>query len=375
MKKQTKQLFTLLAIVAFVVLLAGWTQSLAMPTSTALPTGIFVSPLPSGQGQTAMAMIEEFAKQTATVQTAIVQTKQAQYAGTSVAQGTPTASVATVTPQPIPPTKTASEILLEEAKKLPIPQIDWYGLPIAGPILSNVKALGGDGLVGAFVTGIVLLFLGNLKKLKSGIYNIGLFIWKIILKQNKHYVFAQMYLDWLIGQYRHLGLLPAQVVAGRWGNRQQFVNLEQIYVRLSLSTQADDEAWNNNEENSKNRWGKQPITVVRSIRNIFLFLSSLKISLPNKKTISASGLAQFANRAFPETPYWPGALSLAVDRTQRLVIKGDPGSGKTTLLRYLAVPKVPDILLISPTVICVPRKDVTIPLKRDVEPNLATTTN
>ena len=387
MKIQSKRYRATLFLTILILLFAGCTRSTqtSLATPTLIPTGIFISPFPrvenpmamieffakeTAYAQTAiaqgtpqsafrtpvnnpMAMIEEFAKQTATMQTAIVQTKQAQYAGTSVAQGTATASVATVTPQPtitpqpILPTKTVSEILLNEAKKLPIPQIDWYGLPVAGPILLNIKSLGGDGLVGAFVTFVLGLFLANLKRLVKGIYNIGHFIWKIILKQNKHYVFEQMYLDWMIGQYRHLGMLPAQVAARRWGERQQLVDLEQIYTRLSLSNLGDDEAWNT-KFNLKTRWGKTLHPVLKSLKsliriiftlvlNLYELLASLLRRIPNTNLPAADFTFKGLDRLFPEPQYIPGSLSLIIDRTPRLVIKGDPGSGKTTLMRYLAI--------------------------------------
>jgi hypothetical protein len=222
-----------------------------------------------------------------------------------------------------------------ELKNINWPDIDWYHLPLIGWILTQIRNLGGEGLVVAFVSVVITLFFTNLKRMILGIYKFFVASWKFIQRQNKYYVFDQSYLDWLIGQYRHLGLLPAQVVARRWGERQQFVDLEQIYVRLSLSSQADDQEWIIDSQ-VRNRWGRKRGEVIQFVKSIMRTFSAFSFTFQNVK-IDFSNLTKTADRFFPETPYIPGSLSLIIDRTPRLILKGEPGSGKTTLLRYLAV--------------------------------------
>jgi hypothetical protein len=85
------------------VLISACTQSLSTPpagTPTVIPTGLFVSPFPSVENP--MAMIEEFAKQTAAAQTTVAN------GGTPVTpQAVTTAAVGTVVPaSAIPSTPT-----------------------------------------------------------------------------------------------------------------------------------------------------------------------------------------------------------------------------------------------------------------------------
>ncbi len=86
MSNKQRGLLSIFIFVVSTMLLSACTQSLSSvpaKTPTLLPTGLFVSPIPSAQNP--MAMIEEFAKQTAAAQT-------------SVAGGTPGAPQAITTP-------------------------------------------------------------------------------------------------------------------------------------------------------------------------------------------------------------------------------------------------------------------------------------
>lgn len=94
---------SLLAIAIFVVstmLISACTQSLSsapVATPTMLPEGLFVSPFPSVENP--MAMIEEFAKQTAAAQTSVAGGETPGTPSTpETLDGTPQADVATPTP-------------------------------------------------------------------------------------------------------------------------------------------------------------------------------------------------------------------------------------------------------------------------------------
>jgi LysM repeat protein len=91
MSNKQRSLLIIFTFVVSTMLLSACTQSLSSApakTPTVIPTGLFVSPIPSAENP--MAMIEEFAKQTAAAQTTVAN------GGTPV---TPQA-VTGVTPQP-----------------------------------------------------------------------------------------------------------------------------------------------------------------------------------------------------------------------------------------------------------------------------------
>lgn len=260
---------------------------------------------------------------------------------TAVAQGTPIAFLSTPTPAPTEtPRPTPTQF------RIPSPPTDWYTNPITGPVLNSLKALGGEDLVKAAVIalasilGTILLF--TFKSIARGITQFFSGLWEFSRRLNKDYVFERAYLSWLIGQYRHLGMLPAQIAARRWQDRQQFVDLERIYTRLSLNNQSDDEPWLT-ESNSAGRWSKALDPVTRTLKNAYRVALLASVSLQNilskiKITLAPTlNIEHELNKSFPEPMFKPGSLSLIIDRTPRLVIRGDPGSGKTTLMRYLAV--------------------------------------
>lgn len=101
-KKQSGLLVVFIFIVS-TMLISACTQSLSSApaeTPTSLPTGLFVSPFPSVENP--MAMIEQFAKETAAAQTSIAGGNTPAPAGTPQANTTPAANTpqagATATP-------------------------------------------------------------------------------------------------------------------------------------------------------------------------------------------------------------------------------------------------------------------------------------
>jgi LysM repeat protein len=107
MRNNKRGLLIIFTFVISTVLIAACTQSLSaapVATPTSIPAGLFISPLPSAENP--MAMIEEFAKQTAAAQTTIANggtpvTPQAITTGTVItpqAGGTPTATPTVGTP-------------------------------------------------------------------------------------------------------------------------------------------------------------------------------------------------------------------------------------------------------------------------------------
>lgn len=167
-----------------------------------------------------------------------------------------------------------------------------------------VRDWGSNALVVGLIVGVLLT-----KFLPWILMSFSRFIaWLLAIIQGRgvHWAFEKDYLDWLIGQHRHLGLLPAQVVIGRWGERQKYVDLEDVYLELSVSSKSGDENLTGMYEEDKRSLIKQP------------FQHLERLIKPDEKATQ-------------------GDLNLLINEHQRLVIRGDPGSGKTTLLRYLAV--------------------------------------
>ena len=184
-------------------------------------------------------------------------------------------------------------------------------------------------------------------------------VWATIHKQGKDHAFEKAYLNWLINQHRYLGLLPANTVTTRWGEGRRIVDLEKVYVTLSLTTQHEDQDWIQTSEDSSS-WRKQPwfyrlykrylwiwisgllICMVVAIFTLFFQFFSYVWLLLMLLAIATTGLpiSNFLlswRTSQNEKAYQPGDLGLAIDKHKQLIIRGDPGSGKTTLLRYLAV--------------------------------------
>ena len=176
-----------------------------------------------------------------------------------------------------------------------------------------------DIIFGSIVTLVAFFF----RQIAGFLARVAKWSWAKLRGRGKNHDFEKAYLDWLIGEHRHLGLLPAQLVARQWKDRRKLVELENVYVSLAMSTQSGDEQWAETYGHGENSWRRQPGLGLRVIRYLALRLlpSTLLESIP----------------MLTEEVYLPGELALVVDRHKRLIIRGDPGSGKTTLLRYLAV--------------------------------------
>lgn len=209
--------------------------------------------------------------------------------------------------------------------------IDWYQIPVVGSILANLKAIGGVelvvGVVGTVVGILITLTLTNFQRLIGLVGRLFGFIYAIVLRRGKDFLFEKEYLNWLIGQYRYLGLLPAQVVARRWGERQQFLDLEKIYVQLSFST--GGQQFRNSEKGYS--WNRETFRLIRVLKNLILLMFRF-IPLRHSWRDAVENSIFFF-----DPPYPGGSLGSTIDENNRLIIRGDPGSGKTTLMRYLAL--------------------------------------
>lgn len=122
-----------------------------------------------------------------------------------------------------------SVVLLGLANPVPSPApTPWYNQPIVVAAVS---------IVGTF------LLTKFFPALWAQVVRLGNWIWALIQGRGTEHDFEMKYLNWLIGQYRHLGLIPAQVVVRRWGERQKVVDLEDVYVRLALEAHSGDDQW------------------------------------------------------------------------------------------------------------------------------------
>ena len=183
-------------------------------------------------------------------------------------------------------------------------------------------------------------------------------VWAIIHKRGKDYAFEKAYLNWLINQYQYLGLLPANTVTTRWGEGQRFVNLENVYVTLSVTTKHEDQE--SIETSEVGSWQKQPwyyrllkhyLWIYIPVLIILMILVILDLLIHGQTSLWVYTLAGILCLILllnlilllrlrllkSSDAYLLGDLGLAIDKDKQLIIRGDPGSGKTTLLRYLAV--------------------------------------
>jgi hypothetical protein len=97
---------------------------------------------------------------------------------------------------------------------------DWGSNPLVVVIIG--------ALLGAAIT-LITVFFRHIGRLLGRILT---WIWDEIRGRGADHDFEKLYLDWLIREHRHLGLLPAQIIAIRWKDRQQLVRLEDVFIKL-----------------------------------------------------------------------------------------------------------------------------------------------
>src|SRR5579859_2490962 len=95
-------------------------------------------------------------------------------------------------------------------------------------------------IIGAIISSLLTLIGIFFRQIWQRFSSLFKWLWVIISKQGKDYAFERAYLNWIINQHRYLGLLPARVVAARWGEEGRNVDLEKVYVSLHVSTQGGD---------------------------------------------------------------------------------------------------------------------------------------
>lgn len=235
-------------------------------------------------------------------------------------------------------------------------------------IVQFVTTWGSNSLVNYAIGSLVTLLVVFCRQIGHALARFGRWLWAIMQKRGDDYSFEKIYLDWLIGRYQYLGLLPARTVAARWGEGPRMVGLEKVYVTLQVSTSGEDLYQRKTADEDITSWRKRPRW------HVFLKYFSWQLSTFLLLIAVGSALASTAATAFSlkilshatffiqlfivaiilsvlslvmnwlskrilrEDPsYQPGDLGQAINRHKQLVIRGDPGSGKTTLLRYLAV--------------------------------------
>src|ERR1700736_3857645 len=93
-------------------------------------------------------------------------------------------------------------------------------------IIHFFQEWGNNQLLVALTTFALGLVVALFPKILRLIGRLTTWLWAILRGRGADHDFEKLYLDWLIREHRHLGLLPAQIVAMRWKDRQQFVGLE-----------------------------------------------------------------------------------------------------------------------------------------------------
>ncbi len=225
-------------------------------------------------------------------------------------------------------------------------------------IIQFIDKYGSNTLVTALVSVLLTLMAVSFKQIGSFLSHLTKRLWAIFSKRGKDYDFERAYLSWIISEHRYLGLLPARVVTTRWGEGQRAVDLEKVYVALSVSEQGGDQNGSGFYSKDTSSWRKPPrwywMTNLMSVYVLTFFAAMI--------LATTALLAFFSHYSFlliltclpfmvlilliitfrrftlrKETTYQLGDLALSIEKYRQLVIQGDPGSGKTTLLRYLAI--------------------------------------
>src|SRR5437660_9706749 len=121
-----------------------------------------------------------------------------------------------------------------------------------------VSTWGTNGLVSLLVDLLFILigvFFRQIGRFFSFAFK---WIWAIVNKRGKDHTFERAYLNWTINQHRYLGLLPARVVAARWGEEGRNVDLEKVYISLHISTQSTEKNWAETSTSDSSSWRKGP---------------------------------------------------------------------------------------------------------------------
>ena len=127
-------------------------------------------------------------------------------------------------------------------------------------------------LVALLVGSLVTLFRKHIGHFFSFVLK---WFWAIITRRSKDYAFERDYLTWVINRHRYLGLLPARVVAARWGEEGRNVDLEKVYVSLHVSSQGEDQNRSKASGIDPSSWCREPwlYTILRNNLWFGIFLS------------------------------------------------------------------------------------------------------
>lgn len=301
--------YSWLSVIFLSLLLAGCTQQLALPTMT---------PSPTYPAKDLASIIEYYATETAVARSNMAAAVTPSPALTL----SPTSSLGTPSPATPATAQAAATATLTSAQ-------EWREMPVIGPAIVGFESLGDNPFLVAILSALLTLILAFFRRIATWVGKAGTWAWSRIRLRSQDYEFEKEYLDWIIGQHRHLGILPAQVVIRGWGERQHLVDLEDIFIQLSVSTQFNDEEVKENDKNSS--WLRASIWV----RLTRFFLSRLVTSSRIWEILLSEEVIDPWYISGPQ--FEAGDPSVIIARNTRLVFRGDPGSGKTTLMRYLAV--------------------------------------
>ena len=123
-------------------------------------------------------------------------------------------------------------------------------------------------LVVAVAASLLTLMAVFFRQIGRFLSHIAVWLWHLIGKQKKDYLFEKAYLNWIIERHRYLGLLPARLVTARWGEGRRIVDMEKVYVTLQVSTQGGDQGQAEIYSRESSSWRKPP-RVYPLLRNHF----------------------------------------------------------------------------------------------------------
>src|SRR5579864_6451992 len=124
-------------------------------------------------------------------------------------------------------------------------------------IIHIVTTWGTHPLVDSVITFLLTLTGVFFRRIWNFFSTVSKWLRAILSKQGKDYAFERAYLKWIVDRHRYLGLLPARVVAARWGDEGRNVDLEKVYVSLHISGQGADKNSTGNYTRDASSWRKQ----------------------------------------------------------------------------------------------------------------------